>query len=90
MSYAWLKVGLLSLLMATVAGCSKPESPQEVAAEFWQAMEDYGRALAEAGARLSQLSDESFSSYQRKWSDQLDEISGRTKRFLEDVKDSTR
>lgn len=65
MIYAWLKVGLLSLLMAIVAGCSKPETPQEVAAEFWQALaEDDAKAVAD----LSTLADPAdFDGYARDW-----------------------
>lgn len=65
MTYAWLKVALLSLVMAIAAGCSKPETPQEVAAEFWQAMAEDD---ADAVADLSTLADPSaFDRYARDW-----------------------
>jgi len=60
--FPWLAViaGLLLL-----AGCSKPETPQEVAAAFWQAMaeNDAGDVVA-----LSTLTDEKqFDAYKRDW-----------------------
>lgn len=65
MSYTWLKAALLSLVVAVVAGCSKPETPQEVAAEFWQAMAEDD---ADAVADLSTLADPSvFDGYGRDW-----------------------
>lgn len=65
MIYTWFKVALLSLVLAVAAGCSKPETPQEVAAEFWQAMaEDDAGAVAE----LSTLADPSaFDGFARDW-----------------------
>jgi uncharacterized protein YukE len=51
--------------MAVVAGCSKPETPQEVAAEFWQAMSEND---ADAVTDLSTLADPSdFDGYARDW-----------------------
>lgn len=40
MSYSWFRVVALALAAVVVAGCSKPETPQEVAAEFWQALSE--------------------------------------------------
>ncbi|MET4026233.1 uncharacterized protein YukE [Marinobacter sp. MBR-99] len=58
--------GLLIALVALVlAGCSKPETPQEVAAAFWQAMADN-----DAGdvVKFSTLDDtRAFDGYQRSW-----------------------
>lgn len=65
MTYAWLKVALLSSVIAIAAGCSNPETPQEVAAEFWQAMAE---ADADAVVELSTLVDPSaFDGYARDW-----------------------
>lgn len=67
MSYTWLRMALLSLVLAMVAGCSKPETPQEVAAEFWQAMAEND---ADAVADLSTLAAPSgFDGYGRDWLD---------------------
>lgn len=67
MTYTWFKVALLSLVLSVVAGCSKPETPQEVAAEFWQAMAEND---ADGVADLSTLADASaFDSYGREWFD---------------------
>ena len=60
--FPWLAV-VASLLL--LAGCSKPETPQEVAAAFWQAMaeNDAGDVVA-----LSTLTDEKqFDAYKRDW-----------------------
>lgn len=67
MMYTWFRMVFLSLVVAVVAGCSKPETPQEVAAEFWQAMAE---SDADAVAELSTLADPSaFDSYAREWFD---------------------
>lgn len=67
MTYTWFKVALLSLVFSVVAGCSKPETPQEVAAEFWQAMAEND---ADGVGDLSTLADASaFDSYDREWFD---------------------
>lgn len=36
--YRWLTLVVLATLSVVVAGCSSPETPQEVATEFWQAV----------------------------------------------------
>ena len=54
-----------AFLMVMLAGCSRPETPQEVAAAFWQAM-----AENDAGdvVKYSTLTDKSgFDGYQRSW-----------------------
>lgn len=67
MSYSWFRVVALTLAVVVVAGCSKPETPQEVAAEFWQAMSEKD---ADTVAGLSTLATPSaFDSYARDWSD---------------------
>ena len=67
MSYSWFRVVALTLAAVVVTGCSKPETPQEVAAEFWQAMSEKD---ADTVADLSTLAAASaFDSYARDWSD---------------------
>lgn len=67
MIYSWLKVWALVLVVAVVAGCSKPETPREVAAEFWQAMAEND---ADAVIDLSTLADPSdFDGFARDWVD---------------------
>ncbi|MDF0749525.1 hypothetical protein NLU14_04690 [Marinobacter sp. 71-i] len=67
MNNSWFKLALLALVVVVVAGCSKPETPQEVAAEFWQAMAEND---ADAIAELSTLADPSdFDGYDREWFD---------------------
>lgn len=67
MSYSWFRVVALTLAVVVVAGCSKPETPQEVAAEFWQAMSEKD---ADTVVGLSTLATPSaFDSYARDWSD---------------------
>jgi len=69
MSYSWFRVVALTLAVVVVAGCSKPETPQEVAAEFWQAMSEKD---ADTVAGLSTLATPSaFDSYARDWSDSV-------------------
>lgn len=38
MKYRWLALVILATLFVVFAGCSKPDTPQQVATEFWQAM----------------------------------------------------
>ncbi|NMT62281.1 hypothetical protein DIT72_02865 [Marinobacter orientalis] len=65
MNDTWFRLALLGLVMTVVAGCSKPETPQEVAAEFWQAMAEND---ADAVADLSTLARPSdFDGYARDW-----------------------
>lgn len=65
MMYAWLKVAVLMLVVSFAAGCSKPETPQEVAAEFWQALAEND---ADAVADLSTLASPSdFDGYDQDW-----------------------
>lgn len=53
------------IVFALMAGCSKPETPQEVAAAFWQAMADND---AEDVVAFSTLSDTAgFDGYGRNW-----------------------
>lgn len=67
MIYSLFRVAVLALVVAVVAGCSKPETPREVAAEFWQAMAEND---ADAVAELSTLADPSeFDGYARDWFD---------------------
>ena len=67
MSYSWFRVVALTLAAVVVTGCSKPETPQEVAAEFWQAMSEKD---ADTVADLSTLAAApAFDSYARDWSD---------------------
>ena len=67
MSNSWFKLALLAMVVALVAGCSRPETPQEVAAEFWQAMAEND---ADAVAELSTLADPSgFDGFDREWFD---------------------
>ncbi|WP_228260714.1 hypothetical protein [Marinobacter orientalis] len=56
----------------------------------FDALADSSRALAEAGARFSTLSDEAFESYRREWDARLGEISERTLAFFEELEDSRR
>ncbi len=60
--------GLIAAFALTIlAGCSKPETPQEVAAAFWQAMaeNDAGDVM-----EYSTLSDTAaFDGYKRSWTD---------------------
>lgn len=56
----------------------------------FEAFADSSRALAEAGARFSRLSDESYRSYQQTWESKLDEINARTQAFFEDLQSSGR
>ena len=66
MSYSWFRVVALALAAVVVAGCSKPETPQEVAAEFWQALSEKD---ADTVADLSTLAAPSdFDGYARDWS----------------------
>jgi hypothetical protein len=65
MKYRWLAVFALATLVGVFAGCSKPETPQQVAAEFWQAM-----AANDANdvADLSTLANTSeFDTFKRDW-----------------------
>ncbi|MFN2359695.1 MAG: hypothetical protein ABR522_01270 [Marinobacter sp.] len=65
MMYWWLKVAVLMLVVAVATGCSKPETPQEVAAEFWQAMAEND---AEAVSELSTLANPAdFDGYSHDW-----------------------
>lgn len=54
MKYRWITVVALAALIVVFAGCSKPDTPQQVTAEFWQALTqgDAGQAVD-----LSTLSD---------------------------------
>jgi hypothetical protein len=38
MKYRWLSLAALAALIMLFAGCSKPDTPQQVATEFWQAV----------------------------------------------------
>lgn len=38
MKYRWLALVVMATLFVVFAGCSKPDTPQQVATEFWQAM----------------------------------------------------
>lgn len=61
------KVIAMSLLTLTVVGCSRPETPQETAAAFWQAMVDNDAGEV---ADLSTLSGTSgYDRYARTWTD---------------------
>jgi uncharacterized protein YukE len=65
MIYSWFRVAALMLVVAVVTGCSKAETPQEVAAEFWQAMSEKD---ADTVADLSTLASPSeFDGYARDW-----------------------
>ncbi len=54
----------------------------------FDAFADSSRALAEAGARFSRLSDDAFKSYQQEWGATLEEASERTRAFFEDLEGS--
>jgi hypothetical protein len=47
MKHRWLAVVALAALVTVIAGCSKPETPEQVAREFWQALAegDAGQAV---------------------------------------------
>jgi len=65
MMFSRLRWLVLAAGLLVLAGCSKPETPQEVAAAFWQAM-----AENDAGdvVELSTLTDEAqFDAYKRDW-----------------------
>ncbi|MBC7183515.1 MAG: hypothetical protein H5U30_08095 [Marinobacter sp.] len=58
---------IAALTLALLAGCSNPETPQEVAAAFWQAMaeNDAGEVM-----EFSTLADSAaFDGYKRSWTD---------------------
>ena len=38
MKYRWFTLVTMTTLLVVFAGCTKPETPQQVATEFWQAM----------------------------------------------------
>ncbi len=60
-----VRVVLPVVTLALMAGCSKPETPQEVAAAFWQAMADND---ADDVVTFSTLSDTAgFDGYGRNW-----------------------
>ncbi|TGN40565.1 hypothetical protein [Marinobacter confluentis] len=54
MKYRWLMLVVLATLVTVFAGCSRPETPQQVATEFWQALAE---GKADAAAELSTLAD---------------------------------
>lgn len=54
MKYRWLTFVVLAALVMVFAGCSRPETPQEVATEFWQAVAE---GKAGDAAKLSTLAD---------------------------------
>lgn len=54
MKYRWLAVLALATLVLVFAGCSKPDTPQQVSTEFWQALT---RGDAEEAVELSTLTD---------------------------------
>lgn len=61
------KVLLSVIMLVLIAGCSHPESPQEVAAAFWQAMADND---TDDVVEFSTLSSEAeVDGYQRNWTD---------------------
>ena len=65
MMFSRLRWLALAAALLVLAGCSKPETPQEVAAAFWQAMaeNDVGDVV-----ELSTLTDEAqFDAYKRDW-----------------------
>jgi len=65
MMFSRLRWLVLAAGLVVLAGCSKPETPQEVAAAFWQAMadNDVGDVV-----ELSTLTDEAqFDAYKRDW-----------------------
>lgn len=65
MMYSWFRVVALALSVVVVSGCSKPETPQEVAAEFWQAVAEND---ADTVVDLSTLATASaFDGYAREW-----------------------
>ena len=65
MKYRALAVFALATLVAVFAGCSKPETPQQVAAEFWQAMAE---SDASDVADLSTLvNTNEFDAFKRDW-----------------------
>lgn len=60
-----MQVLVTALLVILLAGCSRPETPQEVAAAFWQAMAEND---ADDVVEFSTLTDEAgFDGYQRSW-----------------------
>jgi len=65
MMFSRLRWLVMAAGLLVLAGCSKPETPQEVAAAFWQAMaeNDVGDVV-----ELSTLTDETqFDAYRRNW-----------------------
>jgi len=65
MKYRWVAVFVLATLVAVFAGCSKPETPQQIAAEFWQAMAE---SDANDVADLSTLANTNeFDAFKRDW-----------------------
>jgi len=64
-----IRPGVRGLLIAVVAlvlaGCSKPETPQEVAAAFWQAMADSDASDVVKFSTIDDAGD--FDGYQRSW-----------------------
>ncbi|MDI9244355.1 hypothetical protein [Marinobacter sp. CHS3-4] len=65
MSTRWLTLILLATVLVVVAGCTRPDTPKEVATEFWQAL-----AEGETGEAidLSTLTDaNAFDGFDRDW-----------------------
>lgn len=56
MKYRWLTLLALAALVVVFAGCSKPDTPQQVATEFWQAV---AQGEVDDAAELSTLADTS-------------------------------
>jgi hypothetical protein len=69
MKKRWLAMVTLAALAAVFAGCTRPESPQQVAAEFWQAVSE---GDAGAATDLSTLTDAgSFDGFGLDWAGTL-------------------
>ncbi len=65
MKYRWLTLVVLATLLVVIAGCSRPETPQQVATEFWQAMAE---GDAQDAVDLSTLTDTgALDEFGREW-----------------------
>ena len=56
MKYRWLTLLVLAALVVVFAGCSRPDTPQQVATEFWRAVAE---GSTDDAAELSTLADTS-------------------------------